>query len=306
MEDKEYTRPCLENASQSHGQHTKIAMETILTKKIRETLHIYDEQQDGKLDMGIKFGRVFMTKIPAVRSVPIEDFAKTLPQQEKSFGFSFYPLPGSHEDIAPVLKAGGFVQKDELTESVSVKIIHTMKPYVSYNITMDRDFNFEFISPRDRKFFSVDIISADPDQADVRAIVTSADKHYDPSQAEGPERNYMVDDLVSWDAGYNLIIKPGMEDKVSYASTRKETTYYLKNPRFHHTVFEKNVEVRILEATHYDKPNDGQFTREETRCEVFLHVTSKEAIAEVAESDDFVQSMLSFSYKLPIKELSSA
>ena len=301
MEGKECTRPCLENTSQLHGQHTKIAMETILTKKIRETLYISDEEQDGKLDMGIKFGRAFMTKTSAVRSIPIGDFTKTLPQQEKPFRVSFYPLPGSHEDIAPVLKASGFVKKDEPIESVSVKIIHSMKPYVAYNITMDRDFKFEFISPRDRRFFTVDIIAADPDQADVRAQIISIAKRYEFSQAEGPEMKYMKDDLVSWDAENNLIIKPGMEDKVSYASTRKETTYYLENPRFHHTVFEKNVEVRILEATHYDKPNDGRFTREETRCEVFLHVTSKEAIAEVAESDDFVQSMLSFSYKLNIQ-----
>ena len=175
------------------------------------------------------------------------------------------------------------------------------KPYVAYNIMMDRDFNFEFISPRDRKFFSVDKISADPDQADVRTQITSVDKHDKHSQAEEPERKYMMDDLVSWDAEHNLIIKPGMEDKVSYASTRKETTYHLKNPRFRHTVFEKKVEVRILEATHYDEPNDGQFTREETRCEVFLHVTSKEAITAVVESDDFVQSMLSFSYNLNIQ-----
>ena len=84
-------------------------METILTKKIRETLYIYDEEQDGKLDMGIKFGRVYMTKTPAVRSIPIEDFTKTLPWQEKTFEYSFYPLPSSHEDIVPVLKASGFL-----------------------------------------------------------------------------------------------------------------------------------------------------------------------------------------------------
>lgn len=279
----------------------KTAMETVLKKKIRESLYIHDEERDGELSMIIKFGRVFMAKTPAVESVPIEDFIRTLPQQQKTFEASFYPLSASHEDIIPVLKSSGFVQKGDPVESVSVKIIHTRKPFVMYTITLDRDFNFEFLCPRDRKFFSVDIISADPDQADVRVNVISTDQHYQASSKLGPERTYMVDDLVIWDAGYNLAIKPGMENKVTYASTRKETTFHLKNPRFHNTVFEKNVEVRILEATHYDEPRDGEFTREETRCEVFMHITSKEAIAAVAESEDFIQSMMSFCYRLNVQ-----
>ena len=236
-------------------------------------LYIHNEDQDGKLSMVIKFGRVFMIKTPAVDSMLLEDFIKVLPKQEKRMETSFYELSASYEDIATILKASGFVQKDEPVESVSIKVVHTKKPYVFYNITMDKDFNFKFLCPRNRKFFDVDISSADPNTADVRAQVFSIDKYDKPSDAVGPGEKYMVDKLVTWDDEHDPIIQPGMEEKVTYASIRKETTYSTNNPRAFDTVFQKNVEVRILEAAHYDKPKDGQFTRKETRCEVFMHIT---------------------------------
>ena len=248
--------------------------------------------------MVIKFGRVFMTHTPAVDHMLLEDFIKVLPNQETPLRASFYELSTSNGDVATALKVSGFAKKGEPVVSVSIKVVHEKNlPHsdknlrVFYNITVDKDFNFKFLRPRNRKFFDVDIVSADPDKADVRAQVISKDKYHAPSHAVGPEKKYMADKLVSWDDGGNLIIMPGMEEKVKYASIRKETMYYLIDP---HTDFEKNVEVRILDAMHYDKPEDGQFTREEKRCEVFMHITSKEAIAEVAESQDFVQSMMSY------------
>jgi hypothetical protein len=151
------------------------------------------------------------------------------------------------------------------------------------------------------RFACLDIVSADPCHADLRVVVDSSQKFYDRSQTEERvARDYMRGDWVSEDGQGGIVINTDnpLYEKLCYASTRKECVYELQTPRSLHSAFEKRVKVRVQEATDYDKALHGRFQIVQKRHEVFMHVTTREDIAEVVDSVDFVHSLLSFAFRL--------
>jgi hypothetical protein len=117
---------------------------------------------------------------------------------------------------------------------------------------------------------------------------------------EGVLRDYMRDDWVLRDDRHGLVINTTnpLHSKLAYASTRKERVYELERPRSLHSALEKRLQVRVQEASDYDEPRDGRFQKVTSRCEVFMHVTTREAIAEVVDSADLVQSLFSLAIRM--------
>ena len=270
-----------------------------MKKKLKEILYIYEPQEDGELDMCIKFGKVYTVDTPVGSTMPVKNFLRRRPGTLYAVHTSFTPAANSKESMEQALRACGFIEKYQ-QQCVRVNAIHH-RPTIYFNIDLDDDLSFRYLSLHPTRFASIDVIAADPNHADLRVAVTSTQKFTDPSSTVGLAREYMRDDWVCREPRHGLVINKEnpLHDKLEYASTRKESVYVLQNPRTLHSAFEKNVQVRIQEATHYDQPGaDGRFRRVETRTEVFLHVTTKDAIAEVAESSDFIHSLLSFSFRL--------
>jgi hypothetical protein len=338
--------PRLLNPCRDNGDTVRVATDTFIKKKMRQVLHIHDPQQDGDLDMCIKFGKVYCLLDPSVigRNIPITDLNVT-GEDHSIVNTAFYPKYIPNSLVEQLLN--GYKCKSE-RESVRITVKHKAPhhyAHIQFSIELDQNLRLRYVSPQDIRFACLDIISADDSYADVRLIVNSSQKFFPIAGDEGasgegmsgkgpsckgvcgegvsckgvsgegvrgdcvngeglrPEgvlRDYMRGDWVLRDDRHGLVINTAnpLHSKLTYASMRKERVYELERPRSLHSALEKRLHVRVQEATDYDEPRGGRFQKVKSRCEVFMHVTTREAIAEVVDSADLVQSLFSLAIRM--------
>jgi hypothetical protein len=292
--------PRLLHPSAESGEAVMLAMDTLLRKKMREILHIHDPQQDGELDMCIKFGKVYCIDVSVGQTAMVREIYRPTSRREKSpsVNFSFNPTATPTSDIETVL--GPQFKLKTQNEYVRMKV-KVREPYHYWDVELDENFELRYLCPRDMRFASLTIVAADPTQVDVRVNVNSSRKF---SVSEVPVdselRKYMRGDWVLRDDRHGLVINTAnpLYRRLTYASTRKERVYELERPRSLHSALEKRLQVRVQEATDYDEPRDGRFQKVTSRCELFMHVTTREAIEQVVDSADFVQSLFSLAARM--------